>query len=44
MRKSIIALLLVPFLTKAQTGDEAMIKKISDEILRNGKAYDLRRQ
>jgi carboxypeptidase Q len=44
MRKSIIALLLVPFLTKAQTGDEAMIKKISDEILRNGKAYDLLRQ
>ncbi len=44
MKKLTLALLLLPFLGKAQSADEAMIKKISDEILRNGKAYDLLHQ
>ncbi len=42
MKKMIQLLLLLPILALAQTGDDAAnIKKISDEILRNGKAYDL---
>ena len=44
MKKIVLALILLPFLSKAQQGDEAMIKKISDEILRNGNAYELLRQ
>ncbi len=45
MKKLIQLLLLLPFAALAQTGeDAATIKKISDEILRNGKAYDLLRQ
>ncbi len=42
MKKMVQLLLLLPILALAQTGDDAAnIKKISDEILRNGKAYDL---
>jgi carboxypeptidase Q len=42
MKKRMLALLLLPFAAIAQRGaDSVMIKKISDEILRNGKAYDL---
>ena len=41
MKKIVLVLILLPFLSKAQQGDEAMIKKISDEILRNGNAYEL---
>ena len=42
MKKLILALLILPFVAMAQPGDDAVvIKKISDEILRNGKAYDL---
>ena len=42
MKKLILALLVLPFAAMAQPGDDAaVIKKISDEILRNGKAYDL---
>lgn len=41
MKKIYILLLLLPFGSFAQQDDAAVIKKISDEILRNGKAYDL---
>ena len=42
MKKLISALFLLPGMAIAQAGDDAAtIKKISDEILRNGKAYDL---
>lgn len=41
MKKLILLLLLSPIVLLAQQEDAAMIKKISDEILRNGKAYDL---
>lgn len=41
MKKLILLLLLSPIALLAQQEDAAMIKKISDEILRNGKAYDL---
>ena len=42
MKKLILALLVLPFAAMAQPGDDAaVIKKIADEILRNGKAYDL---
>lgn len=44
MKKLSIALLLLPLVSMAQTGDEATIKQLSDEILRNGTAYDLLRQ
>lgn len=44
MKKIIFLLLLSPFFGMAQVSDEAMIKKISDEILRNGNAYELLRQ
>jgi hypothetical protein len=41
MKKIYILLLLLPFGSFAQQDDAAVIKKISDEILKNGKAYDL---
>ena len=45
MKKRTLLLLLLPFAALAQNGeDAATIKKIADEILRNGKAYDLLRQ
>ncbi len=45
MRKITLLLLLLPFAALAQNGeDAATIKKISDEILRNGRAYDLLHQ
>lgn len=44
MKKLSIALLFLPLVSMAQSGDEAKIKQLSDEILRNGTAYDLLRQ
>jgi carboxypeptidase Q len=45
MKKTAIVLLLLPFLLQAQPDpDSLFIKKISDDILRNGKAYELLRQ
>ncbi len=44
MKKLSIALLFLPLVSMAQTTDEAKIKQLSDEILRNGTAYDLLRQ
>jgi len=46
MKKIIYLLLLVPFFglsqaTEPSNADAAYIKKLSDEILTNGKAYDL---
>jgi carboxypeptidase Q len=41
MKRTLTALLLIPFAVMAQADDSANIKKISDEILRNGKAYEL---
>lgn len=42
MKKTLLACVLLPVLAMAQNGDDAAtIKKISDEILRNGKAYEL---
>ncbi|GAC1525613.1 MAG: M28 family peptidase [Sediminibacterium sp.] len=42
MKKLLPLLLLLPFAAMAQSGnDSAVIKKISDEVLKNGKAYDL---
>ncbi len=44
MKKILTALLFLPLVGMAQTGDEARIKQLSDEIMRNGKAYELLRQ
>lgn len=44
MKKTLTALLFLPLVSMAQTGDEARIKQLSDEIMRNGKAYELLRQ
>ena len=45
MKKTLLALLWLPLVAIAQPADDAAaIRKISDEILRNGKAYDLLRQ
>lgn len=44
MKKTLTALLFLPLVGMAQTGDEARIKQLSDEIMRNGKAYDLLHQ
>ena len=42
MKKILSLLCLCPVLTMAQTNEDAvMIKRISDEILTNGKAYDM---
>ncbi|HEY6163053.1 MAG TPA: M20/M25/M40 family metallo-hydrolase [Bacteroidia bacterium] len=39
MKKIIVLLLLISFFAKAQNNDSIMFKKISDEILKNGKCY-----
>lgn len=44
MKKTLTALLFLPLVGMAQAGDEARIKQLSDEIMRNGKAYELLRQ
>jgi hypothetical protein len=45
MKKAAIILLFLPLLSLAQAdSDSLFIKKMSDDILRNGKAYDLLRQ
>lgn len=44
MKKLLLPLLVLPFISFAQNEDSIFIKKISDEILRNGKAYDLLKQ
>lgn len=41
MKKLLASLALLPVLSFAQNKDSLMIRKFSDEILRNGKAYDL---
>ena len=41
MKKLIVLLTILPLFSYAQTKDSVMIKRLSDEILRNGKAYDL---
>jgi carboxypeptidase Q len=41
MKKLITLVAILPLLANAQTKDSVMIKRLSDEILRNGKAYDL---
>ncbi len=40
MRKLILLFLLIPFFSLAKNEDSIFIKKISDEVLQNGKAYD----
>jgi len=40
MIKLLVALTLFPFFTKAQSEDSIFIKKIADDILVNGKAYE----
>ncbi len=44
MKKLLLLLLVAPFIANAQDEDSIFIKKLSDEILRNGKAYNLLRQ
>jgi len=45
MRKLFLLMFCWPFLTQAQVNqDSIIIKKMSDEIMTNGKAYDLLRQ
>ena len=45
MRKLLLLMFCWPFLTQAQVNqDSIIIKKMSDEIMTNGKAYDLLRQ
>jgi len=44
MKKLLFILLAAPFLSSAQNEDSIFIKKLSDEILTNGKAYDLLKQ
>ncbi|HNJ58379.1 MAG TPA: peptidase M28 family protein, partial [Chitinophagaceae bacterium] len=39
--KKILLLLLLPIVANSQQTDSLFIKKIADEILTNGKAYDL---
>ncbi|MBX2931491.1 MAG: M20/M25/M40 family metallo-hydrolase [Chitinophagaceae bacterium] len=39
--KKILLLLLLPILAKSQQNDTAFIKKIADEMLQNGQAYQL---
>jgi carboxypeptidase Q len=41
MKKLLLLMAVIPFLGNAQKEDSLFIKKISDEILANGKAYDL---
>ena len=45
MRALFVALLCLPLLSQAQTNqDSVTIKKMVDEVLTNGKAYDLLRE
>ncbi len=44
MKKLLLLVMLVPCIGIAQNDDSVFIKKIADEILRNGKAYDLLKQ
>lgn len=45
MRKLLILLFTVPFFATAQSSQDSLtIKKMADEIMRNGKAYDLLRE
>jgi len=45
MRKLFFLVFCWPFLTQAQINQDSItIKKMSDEIMTNGKAYDLLRQ
>ena len=44
MIKTLLLLLLIPWLSNAQNTDSIFIKKIANEVLTNGKAYDLLRQ
>ena len=45
MRPLLVLVLCLPFIAQAQVNqDSIMIKKMSDEILTNGKAYDLLRE
>ncbi len=41
MKKLLLLIIIAPIFAIAQTDDSLFIKKISDEILTNGKAYDL---
>jgi carboxypeptidase Q len=41
MRKLIVTIFFLPLLVQAQNKDSLMIRKLSDEILSNGKAYEL---
>jgi hypothetical protein len=41
MKRLFAIVALLPLMTLAQEKDSIMIKKFSDEILRNGTAYDL---
>ena len=41
MKKLTFILIFLPFIGISQIGDEANIKKIADEVLRNGRAYEL---
>jgi len=43
MKKLLILLIAIPFTVTAQKEDSLFIKRISDEIFTNGKAYDLLR-
>lgn len=40
MKKLLLGLVLVPFIGKAQLSDSLFIKKMADDILGNGKAYE----
>lgn len=44
MKKLLFILLAAPLMSNAQTEDDNFIQKLSNEILTNGKAYDLLRQ
>ncbi len=41
MKKLLLLITIIPFIGKTQTEDSVFIKRIADEILTNGKAYDL---
>lgn len=44
MKKLIVSFAFLPLIAGAQNKDSVMIRQISDEILRNGKAYELLHQ
>jgi hypothetical protein len=41
MKKLLLLIAMIPFIGKAQIQDSIFIKKIADDVLTNGKAYDL---